>query len=311
MEADTREVSAAVGALLGTFAGDALGAGWEGAPPVDREGADRRLERAVSEPELAYTDDTQLMIALAEHLLDDPTVDPGGFAASILDHFEGWRGYGGGMYRLVDVWRDGVPVDEAATAVFSDGSFGNGAAMRVAPVGVRWAGDRGRLREVADRQAAITHAHPIGRDGAVAQATAVGLALTRGAFGRDELDEVRDGAETAEMRDRLALAARAAGGGADADPPAIAAELGNGVVAHRSVATALWIAVVAGGLPEAMVLALGIGGDADTIGAMAGAVLGAAGGREAIPRAWTDRFEDGPSGRSHVEHLGRRLAAAR
>jgi poly(ADP-ribose) glycohydrolase ARH3 len=300
--------STVVGALLGTAVGDAIGAGWEGAHPVDRAGAERRLERSVARRELNYTDDTQLALALAEHLLEVPTVDASAFAATILEHFEPWRGYAGGMLRLVEVWHAGTPVDEAATAVFPDGSFGNGAAMRVAPVGVRWSHDLERVREVAERQAAMTHAHPIGRDGAVVQALAVALAARRGAFGRDELLELVEVATTGEMRERVEAAAALAAARTHG-ARAVVQTLGNGVVAHRSVATALWVAATAEGFEEAMVLALGIGGDTDTIAAMAGAVVGAAHGDDAIPAAWLARLEDGPRGRRYALDLARRLAA--
>lgn len=300
------------GALLGVFVGDALGARWEGSGPVPARSAADRVERSLLEAPLGYTDDTQLTIALAEHLIDQPDADPQGFADLALDHIELWRGYGGGMRRVVEHWRLRVPVDEAAVAVFPEGSFGNGAAMRVAPVGVLWHHDPERVDEVARRQARATHVHPVGQDGAAVEAAAVAAALREHRFGAQELEAVATVARTDELRDGLA----AARGWIDRwrDEEVVLADvahaLGNDVTAGRSVPAALWAAAVADEVTEAIDLALGIGGDADTIAAMAGAVRGAADGRGAIPRDWQAALEDGRRGRTYVVDLARRLADA-
>lgn len=297
------------GALLGTFAGDALGAPFEGAPPVPGRDAAGRMGPGGGT--LTYTDDTQLAIALATHLCDDPWVDPDGLARTFLEHYEAGRGYGAGMHGLVELWRSGMPVAEAATAIFADGSFGNGAAMRVAPVGVLWAHDGDALAEVAARQARVTHVHPLGVDGAVAQARAVGLAATSGSFGPEQIEAVADAAHEDELRERLQRAVDLIDRW-DRDPGIgladVADRLGNHVVAHRSVPAALWAAAVAADVPDGVALALGLGGDADTIAAMTGAVLGAAGTRHAVPGEWLERFEDGTRGRRHVLELAGRLA---
>ncbi|MBW3652223.1 MAG: ADP-ribosylglycohydrolase family protein, partial [Actinobacteria bacterium] len=68
--------------------------------------------------------------------------------------------------------------------------------------------------------------------------------------------------------------------------------IGTDVRASHSVAAALWIAAVAGDYEEGVVLALAVGGDVDTIAAMACAVLGAAAGGDAIPTAWTQWLEN-------------------
>lgn len=278
------------GALLGTFAGDALGAPYEGASPGDGR---ERLEASLRRRELAYTDDTQLALALAEHLVDDPEVrDLQGLADRFLARYERWRGYGAGMHALVATWRRGVPVEEAATAVFPDGSFGNGAAMRVAPVGVRWADDPDRCDAVARRQARVTHAHPLGQDGAAVQARAVANAVRAGHFGDAELVDAFAVAQEPAFRD----AARAAREG----------DLVPDVTAQGAVPAALRVAAEAADLEDGVVAALGLGGDVDTVTAMVGAVLGAAAG--GVPGSWVERMEDGPRGRTHAVELARRLA---
>ncbi len=310
MDRDREEVVA--GALLGTFAGDAVGAGWEGSPPVDGRGAADRVRRSLDRGELVYTDDTQLTLAVAEHLCEDPSVDPQALARVFLAHHEPWRGYGGGMRRLLDVWRSGTPIEEAATAVFPEGSFGNGAAMRVAPVGVVWAHEPDRLDEVARRQASTTHAHRLGQAAAALQARAVGLAAVRGRFDVEDMAALAPAVAEPELQEPFETALQLGERWPEDDRltlAQVAQQAGNEVVGHRSVPAALWAVAVAEDLERAVELAVGLGGDADTLAAMAGAVSGAAGTRRAVPIAWVERCEDGARGRSYALELAGRLAA--
>lgn len=306
-----RDRSAITGALLGTFCGDTLGAPFEGAPALPRRDGEPRVARALQEPDLAYTDDTQLALALAEHLTEHPDVAPERLRETFLDHIEDWRGYGGGMLALIDRWRAGVPTGEAATSVFPDGSYGNGAAMRVAPVGALHAGDPGRLAAAARRQARVTHVHPLGVAGAELQARAVGDAATAHEFGPAALAALAAGDWPRELADELDRAVVAADRWQRDDTLTLdRIELGTAVVAHRSVPAALWCAAVGGSVAAAISLALGLGGDTDTVAAMAAAVAGAASGPAGIPARFVERLEDGPRGRGYALELAARLTAA-
>ena len=304
------------GALLGLFCGDALGMPYETQPPdaiPERlEMEDARLGRGT------YTDDTQMAIALAESLLRCDGVDEADLAATIAAAFDPDRGYGPGTTTVVRLWGEGVPAGEAALRLFDgEGSAGNGAAMRVAPVGLYFARDPERCVEEARRQARLTHAHPLGIDGAAAQAAAVAAAVR----GEDHLAAAREAVRTAEFEGRLEAAAelakRAAFGAAERPPGGAAARpvepadvariLGSTVAAHESVPAAL-VAAAAPGFEAAVTFAIRCGGDTDTVGAMAGAVAGARFGLSAIPARWLDALEDGPKGRSHVLRLADRLA---
>ena len=299
------------GVLLGTFTGDAVAARWEGAPAVSLGEGRRRLDQSLQTDVLRYTDDTQLTLALAEHLCHDPHVAAELLVATFLDHFERHRGYARGMFGVVDAWQRGVAPTEAARSVFPEGSFGNGAAMRVAPVGVVWAGDADALARAAAAQAVLTHAHPIGVDAATAQARAVATAATTGGFTGEDLRGLAAQASTDELRATLSMAADLAVQHARTPLalPDVAAAVGTGVLADQSVAAALWVAAVADDIESAVMLCLALGGDADTIAAMACAVLGAALTDTAIPQPWLERFEDGARGRRFACDLADRLAA--
>jgi len=292
---------AVAGALLGALAGDCIGAPYEGARAVELTSARRRVDRALSRRVLRYTDDTELLLALTDHLVDDDDrVDGDRLVRRMHARFDPRRGYGAGMRRLVELWRAGSTPDEATTAVFPDGSYGNGAAMRVAPVGLRWAGDAARITAVAGRSARVTHVHPVGVDGAVVQAHAVARAASFRAFALADVGALP--AATAPLRAGLDAAARTA----PATAPAIVADrLGTAPVAHRSVPAALWCAAVTDDVREAITLAVALGGDTDTIATMAAAVRGAVAGTAWIPSAWAGVLE----GHAEVRDAADRLSA--
>ena len=84
----------------------------------------------------------------------------------------------------------------------------------------------------------------------------------------------------------------------------VAGELGNSVEAHNSVPTAVYCFLRNwGSFEESVLYAVSLGGDTDTIGAMAGAISGAYHGVEAIPEQWKNRLERG----DHIEELAEKL----
>ena len=281
------------GSLLGLFCGDALGMPYEDQPP---EAVPERLEmEEARRGRGTYTDDTQMAIAVCESLLRCDGVDEADLATTIAAAFEPDRGYGPTTTLVVERWRTG-----AATPGDGDPRAAtNGAAMRVAPVGLRFAFDPERCAEEACRQARLTHAHPLATDGAVAVAAAVAAAVR----GDDHLTAAIAAVETKEVRRRLARAVEMRDAGAWSS----AGLLGSTILAHESVPAALLVAA-APTFEEALTFAVRCGGDTDTVAAMAGAVAGARAGAEAIPARWLDALEDGAKGRSHVQRLAADLA---
>lgn len=292
---------AAAGALLGTFVGDALGMPFERQPaaaiPARLDMQEARLGRGT------YTDDTQMMIALAESLLERDAIDAEHLAGSFLEAFDPARGYGSGTVALFRLWREGEPISRAASQLHGGrGSLGNGAAMRIAPIGVRFANSPDKLCAQARRSAGLTHAHPLAIDAAAVQAAAIGAAVR----GDDVLAAARDTAETDELRRQLEIAGELLAAQVDADEGAT--QLGNTSEGHRSVPTAILAAVSQPQFEQAVTFAVRCGGDTDTLGAMAGAIAGARDGAVAIPERWVEALEDGDKGRRHVERLAQALA---
>lgn len=272
------------GALVGSAVGDALGAPIEGRSRVPRS----YLESIeVDPPNLTYTDDTAMTIGVARSLVEKAGFD-GDHMAGVLAAIyrrEPWRGYGSGPPIVFALREQDVPWDEAATGLFDgEGSFGNGAAMRVAPVALHAFPDRDAAADLAHQTAIITHSHPEGIDGAVVQAVAIAMALTVTTIELDRIPAgLLDRVSTSALRGKLEFLAE------NADRPVgeIAMALGNGIAARDSVVTALACFLAN---PDdfrlAIRSAIGLGGDTDTIGAMTGALSGAYLGLGAIPGPW-------------------------
>ncbi len=290
-------------ALLGTAAGDVLGAPVEG-----RRGPLSDLP----DPDGVHTDDTQQALVLAYHLLSRPTVDPASLAFDLaaLAHpgatMGVYRGAGSGFRAFIEALSDGAAPDEAAQP-----SAGNGAAMRTAPVAVRFAADPALMLEQAVAAALVTHADPRGAAAAVAQTAAIAAAAA-GAVGRDLVYTAAEAAVEAEHRmfadavtqlgpndswhtfsDALQAGAELVGaasaeiarsvGARAARTSASRREDGTDAYAGASVVTAIVLAAPAGDEVEQVRTAVSLGGDADTIGAMVGAITGARSGRREWP----------------------------
>lgn len=240
---------------------------------------------------LTFTDDTAMTIGVAESLLGCGGFDGHHMARTFARHYaaEPWRGYGASppeIFRRID---QGVSWDEAARSLFGGaGSFGNGAAMRVAPVALFAHPDTRVVATIARDTAVITHTHPEGIDGAVAQAVALDrvLALEPSQLLDPQalVDRIRGQVTTAIFRDKLAYLSSSVG---QRSVPEMAQVLGSGVAAHASVPTALACFLThPRSFPEAVKAAISLGGDTDTIAAMTGALAGALGGLAAIPPQW-------------------------
>src|SRR5438128_1602225 len=134
------------GCLLGSAIGDIVGAVVEAESPAYIARTYRSIDEilaAGSVPEFQgpawkvgrFTDDTQMMICVAEWLLAGEEHSPEDLLARFVDAYEPWRRYGPGTEAILRLfpqhrahWRD------LATVAFPEGSLGNGSAMRAAPI---------------------------------------------------------------------------------------------------------------------------------------------------------------------------------
>ena len=302
------------GCLLGATVGDVIGAAVEAESPGYIAATYRSVDdilAAGSVPEFAgpagqvgrFTDDTQMMLGVAEWLLAGEAPSAERLLARLAAGYEPWRRYGPGMDAIVRLYaRHPAQWRDLATAAFPQGSYGNGSAARVAPVGLACSHDPAAAAALAMESSRPTHTHPLAYQGAVLQALAVGaavrcdpadcppagvLAVLRAGLGRFA-DLMQDTSPFARALD--AVEAGLARGASCGD---MAAALGTGMAAYDAVPMGVYCFLRhRDSFADAVRQAVFLGGDTDTIAAMAGALAGALLGRQAIPAAWVGAIRE-------------------
>jgi len=278
------------GALVGLALGDALGAPHEGGP----------LERLVwrwlgwTRGGLRrFTDDTQMALDVAESLLSCGDVDQDDLARRFSRSYRWDRGYGPGAARVLRRIRAGKAWREASRSVYPAGSFGNGGAMRAPVVGLFFHRFPDRLASAARLAAEVTHAHPLGMEGAALVAEATAAALD-GADGHGILERAARAASSAEYVDALGLSGSWLESRSSPSARDVRVRLGMGITAPRSCVTALYVAgrFLQDPLEALLAFVVEAGGDVDTVGAMAGAIWGARNGLGSLPPSVVRSVED-------------------
>jgi len=242
-----------------------------------------------------WTDDTEMACSLLRALTRTGALDQDELAHSFAQHHDFDRGYGPSMNRLLRLVRQGDSWRELAAGLFDgQGSWGNGAAMRVAPLGVWFADDLARVAEQARRSAEVTHTHPEAAAGAIAVAVAAGVAArgrTEPLTGAELLDAVADLVPASKVRSGVLEAQDLL----DQPHAELAAHrLGNGrqVSAVDTVPFALWCAArYLEDYEGALWACSSAGGDVDTTCAIVGGIVAARVGTAGIPREWRESVE--------------------
>jgi poly(ADP-ribose) glycohydrolase ARH3 len=299
------------GTLLGVACGDALGMPVEGwlydriRLFYGRVGGmmDGRL------PAGSWTDDTQMTMAVAESLIEEGGVKKESLIRHFLENYESKRGYGYGTKMVLSSLRRGMKLEDVASSLFVGGSFGNGAAMRIAPVALFYFDEYKRLREASFTTSSITHTHPLGMEGAALLAFAIAEALKSEPQQIQPLSFIQHLlglCKEEAIWERLSLARELLQ--KDAKEEEVIEKLGCGVFAQDSVPTAIFCFLkFAHNLKEAILYAVNLGGDADTIASMCGALCGALHGAEVIPEEWLRKLER----KRYIEDVAERLFNAK
>jgi ADP-ribosyl-[dinitrogen reductase] hydrolase len=288
--------------LLGLACGDALGRPVEFETPARilaqyGEVTEMLADGTWSKPAGTVTDDTEMALCLARSLVSCAGFDP----ADVAERFVAWYDsepfdVGNTTARALSRVRDGDSWETAGRRVWegsSEGSnAGNGSVMRAPPLAVAFADDPTGLVETSRTSSRITHADPR----CTAGCAVLNLALAELLLGAEEpltsaLDRVDPPAALGE-----ALRPVAAG---DLDPATLRS---TGYVVD-TLQTALWYGLHADSPEAALVAAVNMGGDADTVGAVTGAVVGARFGVGALPERWLDELDAAED----LRHLARQL----
>ncbi len=300
------------GSILGQALGDALGFVVEAEPPDVAQAyvegwlrTGRAGERGHPEFRFGqYTDDTQLARELLRSFREAGCWDPAVFATRLAQLFQERRDVGAGTGTRAAASRllSGVPWRESGTpAPYA----GNGAAMRAGPLGLLLP-EREMMCRAAVEQARITHLDPRCGAGAVAVTRAVALAAAPGPLHRAAFLE--DLAGCAEAVDgSMADALRDLEHWASLPPPNAARHVHEagldpahldrwqGISAYVTPSV-LWSLYAFLRSPddywETICTAIGVGGDTDTMAAIAGAISGARLGPDALPMALLRHLND-------------------
>jgi ADP-ribosylglycohydrolase len=292
------ELDRAAGVLLGSAAGDALGAGYEfdqvgPAHPAMTGGGYLGWEPG------QWTDDTEMAVCVAEEAATG-SLDPVAVGSRFLDWFNGGPRDVGNQTRAV-LSAPGSPalLPAEAAAHFRahpHNSAGNGSLMRTGPVVLAGFGDDSKLKELARSVSELTHADPLTGDACVLWCAGIDRALRE-----DRLDGARDGLALVPAGRREFWAAAIAE--ATTRPPSSFTPNGYVVTAFQAalasvLQTPIPTAQPCRHLQEALRTAVRVGHDTDTVAAIAGALLGARWGATAVPARWQAVLHGWPSYRA-------------
>jgi ADP-ribosyl-[dinitrogen reductase] hydrolase len=225
--------------MIGSLAGDLIGSAYEFSRLKNKN------FQPLFHPKARFTDDTVCTVAVADALLtqSDPQESMVRWCNTYAEN--------GGWGRQFALW------------FLSDkpqpyGSWGNGAAMRISPVGFL-ANDESQVLAWSDRFSGLTHNHPE----AMGSAQAVALAIYWARQG-DSMDSIKR-----QLIDRYGYAL-------EQTPDDIRPDYVRTERATDSVPQAISCAIYADGFEDAIRNAVSLGGDSDTIAAIAGGIAEAA-----------------------------------
>ncbi|XP_064465926.1 ADP-ribosylhydrolase ARH3-like [Ornithodoros turicata] len=311
------------GCLVGSLLGDCLGAPFEGDFPVSKSVLTSYVSKLLEEsskgllPFRPYTDDTAMTRSVGQSLIDNKGFHASDLARRFTTEYydQPKRGYG---MNVVDVFHAlkknnfEDPYGPAKDQFQGKGSYGNGGAMRVAPVALFCYNNDEKLIDLAEKQAQITHSHRNGYNGAILQCLAVyqaarsdsNIPLNKAAYldyllekmdaieskGVTVLNPAEDKPYTQSLKNMKRFLCDDP---QDLSAEEVAALFGNDVSAAKSVPTAVYTFLrsqeplsffeTESPFVRAVVLSIAVGGDTDTIASMAGSISGAFHGIAGIP----------------------------
>jgi ADP-ribosylglycohydrolase len=301
-----QRLARAIHSLHGLSCGDAFGERFFLHPEVAQP---LIAQRAVPSPPWRYTDDTVMAVAIAETLQEFGEIRERSLAENFARQYlaDPQRGYGPAMHGLLpDLARSPSAWKEKSEALFrGTGSFGNGAAMRVAPLGAYFADDLDAVSSQAEYSAVVTHSHPEAVAGAIAVATAAALAYqhkTKPLSPAEFLQQTSQRTPVSEVH-RGIVKALALPHSTTVDSAVAALGNGSKVSAQDTVPFSLWAAAHhLDDYQDALWTTVSGLGDRDTTCAIVGGIVAMSAGLDSIPPFWLDSREPIPAWFLYPEH---------
>jgi len=263
-------------------------------------------------PVAAFTDDTQMSLAIAEALIDAGQYDLETLMQQVSVRFVEWldspensKAPGNACLEGVRRLKQGFPW-RASGSVHSKGC---GSAMRSAPIGLYYHDDPDRLRAVAIAAGTATHNHPTANAGSVATAYLVKMALDRDIPAECLISDLIERLLSfcGDLSQEFNAAIRKVPTVMHLEPESALDKLGQGWIAEEAVALALYCFLRTPHDYRATVTrAANSNGDSDSIACIAGAISGAWNGIQGVPPEWVQRIEN----REYLFRTADRLWAA-
>ena len=230
------------------------------------------------------TDDSEMALMLARSIVQNKGYEP----AAALDAYLHWYGsppfdIGGTTSAALRGARRGrTPQERLAGAKqhASTSSQANGSLMRISPLGIFGAGNPAAAADWARADSRLTHPHPVCQDACAVFVAAIATVITAGCSAPECYQAAQDEASRSSVAPPVTAALRAA---AERPPEDYQTQQGWVLIALQN---AFYQLLHAPSLEEGVVQTVMAGGDTDTNAAIAGALLGAVHGREAIPPQW-------------------------
>jgi len=323
-----------VGCLLGVLVGDILGTPLEG---VSKKSIQQHIDPSGT-PQWSnflpgqhmglyhlpqrwgmYTDDTNSTIALASSILQNKGLWPlhvahqyGRFWRSLPI-----RGYPDSAMAVMGAVLGGTDIKKTGTMCFPEGSYANGGAMRIAPVGLVFRNaSEDQLYKAVEMSIISSHVHPEAIDAAFVQAYAISYLLkienpseiTPLQF----LEKLLFVSCSPVMKQKIQRVIDYFIMDLRPSEDLVLKDLAETfqIRAIEAEACALWGFVTNWNNPEeCLITVVGYGGDTDTVCSIAAALCGALHGTKWIPKRWFNNCENGEHGRDYIIHLAKNLCS--
>ena len=286
----TVSLAFALETLEGLSVGDAFG---EALSYQHSRAHDFEARRELMPETVRFTDETAMDLGIFEGLATLKTIDQDALAWIFSKNFKSdpERGYGKMTRGLLTEISTGGSWRPLSAAAFGRGSYGNGSAMRVAPVGAYFFEALGRVCTAASESAQVTHFHPEATAGTIALAIAVAEAVNHRKLAPEKavsriwqrvIEFTPDGitaralrlAHSFDIRTKPSEAAKAVGCGCE-------------VSCQDTVPFAIWNACrCIHDFREELLSTVDVGGDCDTNAAIVCGIVAAYGTAACIPENW-------------------------
>ncbi len=301
------QMDRAAGVVVAAAVGDALGAGYEFRALCPAEAVEMRRGALTGRPAGAWTDDTDMALCVAQVAATGTSLDGIEGRRAVAARFSDWYASGppdiGNQTRAV-LRTATLPSDpdgmEIAALIYQRGhpdAAGNGSLMRTGPVALAALGDDDRLLSSASAISALTHPHRLAREACQIWCIAIDRAVREG-----RIDGIFDGLALLEPTGQGFWHSAID----EAETGPLAALRNNGFVV--TALQSAWRAIVStkhdsgpAHLEAALRAAVAMGGDTDTVAAIAGALLGARYGASAVPFDWRRRLCGWPAEVTHAD----------